>query len=369
MNDLNPANERIKRRYFHFLREADGLAEITIDNAARAIAAFERFTSHKNFRSFSTKDAIAWRKELLSGKGRIAAELSSRATVRSKLLAVKRFFRWLSSQDGFKSKIALGDADFFDLPRRDRRIANERRNDEAPSLQQVQHVIRSMPAGNDCERRDRALMAFLLLTGARVRAITSFQLRHVMRDRQGVNQDARVVKTKAGRSFATYWFPVGDDILKIFLDWLDYLERDLLFRPSDPLFPATSKIAAIKGDHRLTKEHWQTVEPVRTICRKACERAGVPYFSPHTVRRTLAVLGERMCGTAEEMKAWSQNLGHLEILTTMMSYGGLTDRRQAQIITQIEVGSHDDTTRGLVAFLKSKGFKTDGSEGAGGGAP
>ena len=363
MMNLNPSNERIKRRYFHFLREAEGLAEITIDNSGRAIAAFEQFSGIKDFRSFSTKDAIAWRKNLLRGKGRIAAELSSRATVRSKLLGVKRFFRWLSQQDGFKSRIAISDADYFDLPRRDRRIASERRNDEAPSLEQVRHVIRSMPSTNDCERRDRAMMAFLLLTGARVMAITSFQLRHVMRDRLGVKQDARHVKTKSGRSYATYWFPVGDDIRQIFLDWLEHLERELLFRPTDPLFPTTSIIAAIYGEHRLTRNHWQTSDPIRSICRRACVRAGVTYFPPHTVRRTLAILGERKCTSAEEMKAWSQNLGHLEFLTTMLSYGGLSDRRQAQVMSQIEAGSFDDATKGIVAFLKSRGFNLEGPAG------
>lgn len=359
MSELNPANERIKRRYFYYLREAEGLAEITIDNSGRAIAAFEQFTGAKDFRSFSIKDAIGWRKNLLGGKGRVAAELSSRATVRSKLLSVQKFFRWLSQQSGFKSRIAIIDADYFDLGRRDRRIASERRNDNAPSLEQVQHVIRAMPSTNDCERRDQALMAFLLLTGARVMAITSFQLRHVMRDRLGVNQDARAVKTKGGRSFATYWFPVGDDILCVFLDWLDYLQRELLFRSGDPLFPATNKIAAIYGNRQLTREPWKTADPVRTICRRACEGARVPYFPPHTVRRTLAILGERMCTTGEELKAWSQNLGHLEVLTTMSSYGGLSDRRQCQVMKQIEMGTVDDATTGIVAFLESKGFNID----------
>lgn len=39
----------------------------------------------------------------------------------------------------------------------------------APTLEQVRHVIASMPEGTDIERRDRALMAFTLMTGARDR--------------------------------------------------------------------------------------------------------------------------------------------------------------------------------------------------------
>lgn len=43
-------------------------------------------------------------------------------------------------------------------------------------------------------------------------------------------------------------------------------------------------------------------------------------------------LGERLCRTPEQFKAWSQNLGHGGALTTFTSYGGLTAMRQAEII-------------------------------------
>jgi site-specific recombinase XerD len=365
MNDLNPANERIKRRYFHYLREADGLAEITIDHAARAIAAFERSTATKDFRSLSLEDAIAWRKKLLSGKGRIAAELSSRATVRSKLQHVQKFVRWLSQQEGFKSRIKVGDADYFDLPRRDRRIASERRNDEAPSLEQVQHVIRSSPAGSAREMRDRALMAFLLLTGARVTATTSFKMCHVLPDKLGIIQDARDVKTKGGRSFKTFFFPVGGDIRQMFLEWIEYLRREMRFGPRDPLFPKSDTMSAAWGDpHQLARQHWKTADPIRKICRRACERAGVPYFPPHTVRRTLTLLGEQLCVSGEQFKAWSQNLGHLKVLTTWLSYGTQTDRRQAAILASMSLDKPTDVLDEIAAILAKRGFKP--TEGQGG---
>jgi hypothetical protein len=38
------------------------------------------------------------------------------------------------------------------------------------------------------------------------------------------------------------------------------------------------------------------------------------------------------CKTPEEVKAWSQNLGHDEVLTTFYSYGAVAVDRQAEII-------------------------------------
>jgi len=60
--------------------------------------------------------------------------------------------------------------------------------------------------------------------------------------------------------------------------------------------------------------------------------AGLPIFNPHSFRKTLAQLGQKKCRTIEEMKAWSQNLGHEELMTTFASYGTLSRNQQADIM-------------------------------------
>jgi hypothetical protein len=46
----------------------------------------------------------------------------------------------------------------------------------------------------------------------------------------------------------------------------------------------------------------------------------------------LARLGEKLCKTPEEFKAWSQNLGHEQVSTTLTSYGAVERHRQGEII-------------------------------------
>ncbi len=58
----------------------------------------------------------------------------------------------------------------------------------------------------------------------------------------------------------------------------------------------------------------------------------MPYFHPHSLRKTLARLAEQVCKTPEEFKAWSQNLGHEQVLTTFLSYGSVATDRQGAII-------------------------------------
>ncbi len=72
-----------------------------------------------------------------------------------------------------------------------------------------------------------------------------------------------------------------------------------------------------------------------TLYQEAFERAGLPYFNPHSFRNTLAQLGEKVCKTPEEFKAWSQNLGHEKVLTTFLSYGAVACQRQGEIIRDL----------------------------------
>ncbi len=114
-----------------------------------------------------------------------------------------------------------------------------------------------------------------------------------------------------------------------------YLREEKLWGNDDPLFPST-RIAIGASQHfqaaGLDQKHWSTAEPIRTIFREAFERAGLSYFNPHSLRKTLARLGEQVCQSPEDFKAWSQNLGHEKVLTTFMSYGKVATERQGQII-------------------------------------
>ena len=94
----------------------------------------------------------------------------------------------------------------------------------------------------DIDLRNRAVIAFTLLTGARDGAIASLKLKHVDVAEGKVVQDAREVHTKFSKTFTTWFFPVGDDVRQIVVDWVNYLATEKLFGPVDPLFPATEVV-------------------------------------------------------------------------------------------------------------------------------
>jgi integrase len=164
------------------------------------------------------------------------------------------------------------------------------------------------------------------------------KLKHVNLAASCVEQDAREVQTKFSKTFTTYFFPVGDEITRIVVEWVTFLREEMLWGNDDPLFPAT-RIAL--GDSRqfeavgLERAHWSSAARIRTIFQAAFADAGLPYFNPHSFRNTLVRLGQAVCQTPEEFKAWSQNLGHEKVLTTFLSYGHVESPRQGEIIRRL----------------------------------
>jgi integrase/recombinase XerC len=363
MAEHNEKNERIKRRYLAYLKEAKRQSEATLDSVAKALARFEADTKFRDFRAFHFEQAIAFKRHLADQDSQATGEKLSKATLHATLSHLKRFFRWLSREPGYRS-LKEADTEYFNLSDNDARIATARREKDFPTVEQVKHVIASMPASSEIEQRNRALLAFTLLTGARDRAIASMHLKHVDLAAGCVHQDARQVKTKFGKTFTTYFLPVGDEIREIVVEWVTYLRQTKLWGNEDPLFPATDTAVGANRQFEvvgLKRQNWNGTAPIRAIFRDAFEAAGVRYFNPHSLRDTLVQLGETLCRTPEEFKAWSQNLGHEKVLTTFYSYGQVGSRRQAEIIRSL--GQTRQTKRSDVDEIAEAVVRKLGSSG------
>jgi integrase len=335
MTKHNAENERIKRKYFAYLKDAKQHSEPTVDAAAKALSRFEEYNRYRDFKAFHLEQAIAFKRHLAEQTGQRSGEKLSKATLHATLKQLRAFFLWLAGQPGYKARLQYSDADYFNLSEKDARIATAQRERKAPTLEQVKHVIETMPEGSEIERRNRVLVAFTLLTGARDSAIASMKLKHIDLIENCVHQDAREVKTKFSKTFTTYFFPVGDGIREIVAEWVRFLREEKLWGNDDPLFPATRIAIGATRQFEvagLEREHWSSAEPIRKVFREAFGRAGLPYFHPHSLRKTLARLGEEVCNSPEEFKAWSQNLGHEQVLTTFLSYGSVATDRQGAII-------------------------------------
>src|SRR5262249_28130604 len=136
---------------------------------------------------------------------------------------------------------------------------------------------------------------------------------------------------KFSKCINTYFFPLGDDLKDTVVQWIGELRMAYLFAPNDPVSPPTKVQQGDSLSFQATgiePVHWSNASPVRAIFRQAFAAAGLPYFPPHSFRHTLGHLMQRVCRTPEQMKAWSQNLGHENISTTLTSYALALHKRE-----------------------------------------
>jgi hypothetical protein len=157
MTTHNPENERIKRRYFAYLKEAKRHSEPTVDAVAKSLARFEADIRHRDFKAFHFEQAIAFKKRLAEQKGQRSGEKLSKATLNATLAHVKRFFHWLAGQPGYKVASSVFRRGLFQPIGKGRARSDGQAGAGGADCEQVKHVIALMPAENAIQRRDRAL--------------------------------------------------------------------------------------------------------------------------------------------------------------------------------------------------------------------
>lgn len=336
--EYNPFNERAKYNYREYLKEAKQRSEATVVQVDKAIERFDKYNSRKDFGKFNRHQAIGFKRFLRKQKNWQTGRSLSLSTLHSTLRHLRTFFRWLSHEPEYRSKIRWSDADYFRLSKKESRAAAATIERSIPTIEQILTVLMAMPKNTSIERRNRALIAFAILTGARVESISTFRLKHINTDLGSVLHDAKEVKTKFSKTTTTYFFPVGEVIGDIVVDWIDYLQNLLGWCGEFPLFPSTDVRLNDYEEFEATglkRTFWASTGPIRHVFKQAFSNAGLPYFNPHSYRKTLARYGLELCKTPEELKAWSQNLAHDDVLTTLTSYGEVSASRQEEILRRL----------------------------------
>ena len=151
----NPDNERIKRKYFGYLKEAKRYSEPTVDAVAKALSRFELHTRHRDFKAFHYQQAVAFKRYMGEQNGCQSGEKLSKATLHATLTQLKQFFFWLADQPGYKARLRYSDADYFNLSDKEVRVATAQRQRTSPTLEQIRYVIGRMPYSSEVERRNR----------------------------------------------------------------------------------------------------------------------------------------------------------------------------------------------------------------------
>jgi integrase len=337
-------NEVIKRKFFGYVRNSKGFAEKTIECYEKAILLWADFSHNADFIGFN-KTAAEGFKDWLKAKKKANSQKEISISYRYDILRyLKVFFVWLSKQKGYK-KIDQTAIDYLNLPKADVKIATQPRKIEVPSLEDIKAVIEGIRGSSEVEKRDRALISLIFLTGARISAVRTLPMKSFNKDKLTIDQNPVFgVKTKFSKRIITPLISyLYKEPLNYFLEWFDYLKEEKKFEPDDPIFPAT-KIE--NGVENLSYYNTGQVEPIfwesssspRKVIEKRFGEAGIKHYKPHAIRHSLIKRLSKLPLTEEQKKAISQSLGHEDVRTTFGSYGygKIDEDKQIEIIKNID---------------------------------
>lgn len=331
MSEVNPKNARL---IMEWVEELDReYSTSTVDQKLAAMAIYEKATAFTDFTAINLDHVDTF---IAAIRNKSVLSRTRASTVRH----VKGFFEWMVMMEKIKGKQARMPLKALKLPKKDRRAGQASKRKPRATIAQIISTMQAMPKTNAIERRNRALIAFTALSGARDGAIISMHVGHVDLANCEVLQHPDEVETKASKQIFTWFFPVGNELKDEVVDYIGFLKHELGFIDSDPLFPQ-DKRGRDENDHftynELSKQRWANAQPMRDIFKKAFQANALKYFNPHSFRNTLMDLAYDLGLAGEALKAWSQNLGHEKLDTTVNAYGNVSlDRQRAVIMSMHE---------------------------------
>ena len=156
MTKVNPKNEALKVEWIKELNRDD--AASTIDHKLSALAIFEEASNYQDFDKTSV-DAVD---KFIA----VVRQRPTRSRTHASLVNnVKSFFSWMVMDERMKGRQANSVIKAMRLPKKDRTAGRATKRKDFATVEQITQTIAAMPKTNAIERRNRALIAFTLLSG------------------------------------------------------------------------------------------------------------------------------------------------------------------------------------------------------------
>lgn len=220
----------------------------------------------------------------------------------------------------------------------------------------LEEICRIARVSTETLRQERAQVAacMLFLSGMRADAFASLPISCVDLACRQISQLPELgVRTKNRKAALTYLLEIPE-LLAVVERW-DRRLRDL---PPAALWfsPVTTDgMTLLPTPRAFIGRGNQVAKDLELICN----RAGIPYLSPHKLRHGHVVYALKQARTMAEMKAISQNVMHASVTITDQIYGRLVDDDVRQTITglgnrnQLPAGLPNEKLDEILTLLRS----------------
>lgn len=237
--------------------------------------------------------------------------------IKKALATARMFFSWLADNERGYKQIKLGWIKTLKV----KRLSDTPKNKEYVTFEEIL-TIASRPARSVLERRTRAALVFLFLSGMRIGAFVSLPIQAVDIPNLCVYQyPALGVRTKNGKAAKTFLLDIPE-LLKIVREWDE--EVRAILPPSGfwfaPLSPDTGLIdptVVQVGEHRHAI--------ARRNFKSWTKQENLLYHSPHKFRHGHVHYGLERSENIADFKAVSMNAMHANMEITDTFYSVLRD--------------------------------------------
>jgi len=354
-------NRLLIREYSEYCKYKEGLQESTIRSRVSAIFQFEKIVK-KQFCVVVKSDLIDYRNTLEN------CENISQGTQSNKITSIKTFFLWCKEIKKYQMRLSINDIEYLNQLLSTKRLMKSLRNiKEAPSLEYVLKLLKSIKVESEIDLRDRAIIAFLLCSGLRVETIISITFKVFDVEKYTVDCDPRKgVDVKFDKAYINKLLKFDQYLFDVIDEYLSYLKDHGKMYPDMPIFPST--ITESSGDihcfhsNGISDIRWKTTSPVNKILAKRAQEAQLRSYTAHAYRRAHARIAYKKCNPPEELMAVSRNMGHESIMTTELYYIQMDSPQAIEILEKMDfsVNSSDSTmVKKLVKKQNQMGEKMD----------
>ena len=333
-------NVEIIRKYFIHLGKGIGYKKSTTNSKIRDVTEYERYLNGLDFRRLTEQIAIDYQNLLRERKWQ-GKEVSLK-TIGQKLSAIIEFYNWLMIQPGYRSKVHQPSIIYFGLPLGERNAIKTQENLKLyPSLEHILNLVESIIGDSEVAMRDRALISLLLLSGIRVKTITTLEIGDFDIGTLRITLDPlKHAEVKKNKALILRLLVFNKILLKHFLDWITYLKDSRKFTLDDPIFTSTqSKFKQGTNSYiaiDVSNKRWESTNPINNILKKRSKEAGLKYYNPHSYRDTIPNLCKKLGLDYKEQSAVSLNLGHNTLFITEENYGKMKPTTRLDILSEID---------------------------------
>ena len=324
---LNPVNEEIKQNYRFYLKHQRDfkLNNDSIKDKMSKIDKYDEFFNYADFMSFDTNKGVKYYDYLIERFEQNQIEMT---TVLSYLMTIKEFLYWYFINHKCKARKKLLESLVTLEPKDEhRRLAQRLEYVEYPTHEEFEQII-SFPEETILDKRDKAILTFLYLSGARVGAVATATIKSFDEKRRIFFQDPlEGIKTKRSKHIISILLKFDKKYYECIRSWINFLKVECGFRGIDPLFPVVKDV--------VKKNFMNGEGDYRKMIAKRCRDVSLPEYHPHAFRHAHIYKALSYVRNGWQFRALSQNVGHESMMTILEKYAKMRPDEYMRILREM----------------------------------